>query len=48
MTAWLLRDELTRQGVEGQLIRYDDGYDPLDELQRLRGAGWRVDVSLGQ
>lgn len=34
--------------MEGQLIRYEDGYDPLDEVQRLRGAQWRVDASLGK
>jgi hypothetical protein len=37
-----------RQGVEGSLIRYDEGYDPLDEDQRLQGARWRVDPSLGE
>jgi gamma-tubulin complex component 2 len=35
------------QGVEGSLIRYDEGYDPLDEDQRLQGAKWKVDSSLG-
>jgi gamma-tubulin complex component 2 len=36
------------QGVEGTLIRYDEGYDPLDEDQRLQGARWKVDPSLGE
>jgi len=35
------------QGVEGSLIRYDETYDPLDEDQRLQGAKWKVDPSLG-
>lgn len=35
------------QGVEGELVRYDPDYDPLDEGSRLRGARWRVDPSLG-
>lgn len=34
------------KGIEGTLIRYAEGYDPLDEDQRLRGARWRVDQSL--
>jgi hypothetical protein len=33
--------------VEGSLIRYDEGFDPLDEDQRLQGAKWKVDPSLG-
>ena len=37
-----------RQGVEGQLIRYEEGYDALDEQQRLQGAKWRIDPSLGK
>ena len=36
------------QGGEGSLIRYDESYDPLDEDQRLQGARWRVDPSLGE
>jgi hypothetical protein len=36
-----------QQGVEGSLIRYDEGFDPLDEDQRLQGAKWKVDPSLG-
>lgn len=36
------------QGVEGQLIRYEEGYDPVDEVQRLQGAKWRIDPSLGE
>ena len=36
------------QGVEGSLIKYAEGYDPLDETQRLQGAKWRVDPSLGK
>lgn len=36
------------QGIEGSLIRYEDGYDPLDESQRIRGARWQVDPSLGR
>lgn len=35
------------QGVEGTLIRYDESYDPLDGDQRLQGARWTVDRSLG-
>ena len=35
------------QGIEGSLIRYEEGYDPLDESQRIRGAPWVVDPSLG-
>jgi gamma-tubulin complex component 2 len=33
--------------VEGTLIRYEEGYDPLDESQRIQGARWSVDPSLG-
>ncbi|RSH87478.1 hypothetical protein EHS25_003388 [Saitozyma podzolica] len=45
--AWICEDLLfVLQGVEGSLIRYDEGYDPLDEDQRLQGARWRVDPSL--
>jgi gamma-tubulin complex component 2 len=29
------------------LIRYEEGYDPLDEAQRIRGASWSIDPSLG-
>lgn len=35
------------KGVEGSLISYDEGFDPLDEDQRLQGAKWKVDPSLG-
>ncbi|KAK8864313.1 hypothetical protein IAR55_001560 [Kwoniella newhampshirensis] len=45
--AWICEDLLfVLQGVEGSLIRYDDGYDPLDEDQRSRGARWKIDSSL--
>lgn len=33
--------------MEGVLIRYDEGYDPLDEEQRVKGAKWRVNPLLG-
>jgi gamma-tubulin complex component 2 len=36
------------QGIEGTLIRYEEGYDPLDENQRIRGVQWNVDPSLGE
>jgi gamma-tubulin complex component 2 len=42
-----VRLSLWMQGVEGSLIRYDESYDPLDEDQRLQGARWKVDPSLG-
>ncbi|WVN88320.1 uncharacterized protein L203_103525 [Cryptococcus depauperatus CBS 7841] len=45
--AWICEDLLfVLQGVEGSLIRYDDGYDPLDEEQRAKGAKWKVNLSL--
>lgn len=47
--AWVCEDFMfVLQGVEGSLIRYAEGYDPLDADQRLRGARWRVDPSLGE
>ncbi|KAK4689082.1 gamma-tubulin complex component 2, partial [Tremellales sp. Uapishka_1] len=45
--AWICEDlTFVLQGIEGSLIRYEEGYDPLDEYQRLRGARWRIDPSL--
>ncbi|WVO22102.1 uncharacterized protein IAS62_003427 [Cryptococcus decagattii] len=45
--AWICEDLLfVLQGVEGTLIRYDEGYDPFDEEQRLKGAKWKVNPSL--
>ncbi|KIR55675.1 gamma-tubulin complex component 2 [Cryptococcus gattii Ru294] len=45
--AWICEDLLfVLQGVEGALIRYDEGYDPFDEEQRLKGAKWKVDPLL--
>ncbi|OCF40305.1 gamma-tubulin complex component 2 [Kwoniella heveanensis CBS 569] len=45
--AWICEDLLfVLQGVEGTLIRYDEGYDPLDEEQASKGARWKVDPSL--
>ncbi|WVF71552.1 hypothetical protein IAT40_006360 [Kwoniella sp. CBS 6097] len=45
--AWICEDLLfVLQGVEGTLIRYDEGYDPLDEEQVSKGARWKVDPSL--
>lgn len=47
--AWICEDLMfILQGVEGSLIRYAEGYDPLDAEQRLKGARWRVDPSLGR
>lgn len=40
--------ELIEQGVEGSLIKYEEGYDPLDVGNRLQGARWTVDPSLGE
>lgn len=48
ITSILKTETLTRKGIEGSLIRYDEGYDPLDEDQRLQGAKWRIDPSLGE
>lgn len=46
--AWICEDLMfLLQGVEGSLIQYADGYDPLDAEQRLKGARWQVDPSLG-
>lgn len=36
------------QGVEGELIRYAEGYDSMDVEQRLQGARWQVDSTLGE
>ncbi|OWZ58784.1 gamma-tubulin complex component 2 [Cryptococcus neoformans var. grubii Br795] len=45
--AWICEDLLfVLQGVEGVLIRYDEGYDPFDEEQRIKGAKWRVNPLL--
>ncbi|BEI84976.1 hypothetical protein CcaverHIS002_0503770 [Cutaneotrichosporon cavernicola] len=45
--AWVCEDFMyLLQGVEGSLITYAEGYDPLDAEQRLKGARWRVDPSL--
>ncbi|ORY34102.1 Spc98 family-domain-containing protein [Naematelia encephala] len=45
--AWICEDLLyVLQGVEGSLIRYDEAYDSLDEIQRIRGARWHIDPSL--
>lgn len=47
--AWICEELMfLLQGVEGSLIRYAEGYDPLDAEQRLKGAQWRVDPSLGR
>lgn len=47
--AWICEDLMfVLQGVEGELIRYAEGYDPLDVEQRLQGARWQVDPSLGK
>lgn len=47
--AWVCEDLMfVLQGLEGSLIRYADGYDPLDSDSRLRGARWSVDPSLGE
>lgn len=47
--AWICEDLMfVLQGVEGELVRYDSDYDPLDEISRLKGARWRVDPSLGE
>lgn len=48
ITSILKTETLTRKGIEGSLIRYNEGYDPLDEDQRLQGAKWRIDPSLGE
>ena len=46
-TAGERRSAADLQGVEGSLVKYDEGYEPQDEAQRLLGAQWRVDPSLG-
>lgn len=37
-----------RQGIEGQYIEYDPSYTPEDDLERLQGAHFVVDPSLGE
>ncbi|CDZ96240.1 Gamma-tubulin complex, DGRIP84/SPC97 component [Phaffia rhodozyma] len=36
------------KGIEGHLVSYDPGYDPLDEGERIRGPGWVIDGNLDQ
>jgi gamma-tubulin complex component 2 len=35
------------QGIEGQYIEYDPSYSPDDEYERLQGAKFVVDPTIG-
>lgn len=35
------------QGIEGQYIEYDPSFSPEDEYERLHGAQFVIDPSIG-